>query len=68
MDVADTAENEEALGRPGASRVASPFPKIRFVALLESGTPVLWAACMHRYRVDEWKLAEAVIPALNPPG
>jgi hypothetical protein len=65
LDVADTAENEEAFGRPGASRGATAFPKIRFVALLENGTHVLWAACMDRYSVDEWKLAEAVIPALS---
>ena len=65
LDVADTAENEEAFGRPGASRGASAFPKIRFVALLENGTHVLWAACMDRYSVDELKLAEAVIPALR---
>ena len=38
LDVADTAENEKAFGRPGASRGSSAFPKIRFVALLESGT------------------------------
>jgi hypothetical protein len=65
LDVAETAENEEAFGRPGASRGASAFPKIRFVALLENGTHVLWAACMDRYSVDELKLAEAVIPALR---
>ena len=46
LDVADTAENEKAFGRPGASRGSSAFPKIRFVALLENGTHVLWAAQM----------------------
>ncbi len=65
LDVADTAESEAAFGRPGASRGATAFPKIRFVALLENGTHVLWAACMDRYSVDELKLAEAVIPALR---
>lgn len=44
LDVADTTENEKAFGRPGASRGSSAFPKIRFVALLENGTHVLWAA------------------------
>jgi hypothetical protein len=33
LDVADTIENEEAFGRPGASRGSSAFPKLRFVAL-----------------------------------
>jgi hypothetical protein len=37
LDVADTAENEQTFGRPGASRGSSAFPKIRFVALLENG-------------------------------
>jgi hypothetical protein len=65
LDVADTAENEKAFGRPGASRGASAFPKIRFVALLENGTHVLWAARMDRYSTDELTLAESVIPALG---
>ena len=30
LDTADTEENEKAFGRPGASRGASAFPKIRF--------------------------------------
>jgi len=65
LDVADTAENEQAFGRPGASRGASAYPKIRFVALLESGTHVLWAARMDRYKTDEITLAGAVVPALR---
>ena len=65
LDAADTAENEEAFGRPGASRGSSAFPKIRFVALLENGTHVLWAARVDRYSVDELTLAEDVVPALR---
>lgn len=65
LDVADTAENEEAFGRPGASRGSSAFPKIRFVALLENGTHVLWNARMGRYDTDELALAEEVVPALR---
>jgi transposase IS4-like protein/DDE family transposase len=65
LDVADTADNEKAFGRPGASRGSSAFPKIRFVALLESGTHILWAAQMGRYATDELTLAESVIPALG---
>jgi len=33
LDVADTAENNKAFGRPGASRGSSAYPKIRFVGL-----------------------------------
>jgi hypothetical protein len=65
LDVADTAENEKAFGRPGASRGHSAFPKIRFVALLENGTHVLWAARMGRYATDELTLAAEVVPALG---
>src|SRR6202158_5047083 len=65
LDTADTVENEKAFGRPGASRGSSAFPKIRFVALLENGTHVLWAARMDKYATDELTLAKSVIPALH---
>jgi hypothetical protein len=65
LDVADTADNNKAFGRPGASRGSSAFPKIRFVALLENGTHVLWAARMSKYKTDELTLAEDVVPALQ---
>lgn len=65
LDVADTVENDEAFGRPGASRGSSAFPKIRFVALLENGTHVLWAAHMDQYATDELTLAEKAIPSLR---
>jgi Insertion element 4 transposase N-terminal/Transposase DDE domain len=66
LDVADTAANEEAYGRPGASRGASAFPKIRFVGLLENGRHVLWAAQMAPYATDEITLARQIVPALRP--
>jgi hypothetical protein len=65
LDVADTAENQEALGRPGASRGSSAFPKLRFVGLLENGTHVLWAAQMAPYATDEITLAQKVVPTLQ---
>ena len=65
LDTADTEENEKAFGRPGASRGASAFPKIRFVALLENGTHVLWAARMSKYATDEITLDQDVVPALR---
>jgi hypothetical protein len=65
LDVADTTENEKAFGRPGASRGASAFPKIRFVGLLENGTHVLWAAKLAKYATDEITLAWSVVPALR---
>jgi hypothetical protein len=65
LDVADTTENEKAFGRPGASRGSAAFPRIRFVALLENGTHVLWAAQVDKYATDELTLAEQVVPALQ---
>ena len=65
LDVADTEENENEFGRPGASRGTSAYPKIRFVGLLENGTHILFAARMADYATDELKLAEEVVPALR---
>jgi hypothetical protein len=65
LDVADTAENDTAFGRPGSSRGSSAFPKIRLVALLENGTHVLWGAPMDRYATAELTLAEEVLPLLR---
>ncbi len=49
LDVADTAENGIAFGYPGASRGESAFPQLRFVALVENGTHVLFGAKLGRY-------------------
>lgn len=65
LDVADTVENDEAFGRPGVSRGASAFPKIRFVALLENGTHVLWNGRLANYATDEITLARDVVLALR---
>ena len=65
LDVADTVDNDQAFGRPGASRGCSAYPKIRFVGLLENGTHVLWAAQVDKYATDEITLAQAVVPALK---
>jgi hypothetical protein len=48
-----------------SSRGSSAFPKIRFVALLENGTHVLWNARMADYASDEITLAQQVVPALR---
>jgi hypothetical protein len=44
LDIADTEENCAAFGRPEASRGESAFPQVRFVALVENGTHVLFGA------------------------
>ena len=65
FDVADEKANEEAFGRPGASRGASAYPQIRFVSLVENGTHVLFGSQMDSYRTGEIALAKAVLPRLG---
>jgi hypothetical protein len=66
LDVADTAENDKAFGRTESGRGTSAFPKLRFVALLECGTHVLWGARMDRYATGEVTLAASVVESLRP--
>ena len=65
FDVADEAANDEAFGRPGASRGSSAFPRIRFVSLVENGTHVLFASQMAGYATGEVTLGEAVLGSLE---
>ena len=46
LDVADEPANDEAFGRPGSNRGRSAFPQVRFVALVENGTHVLFGTQM----------------------
>ncbi|MBC7726530.1 MAG: IS4 family transposase, partial [Microbacteriaceae bacterium] len=66
LDVADTAENGAHFGYPGASRGESAFPQLRFAALVENGTHVLFGAQLGRYGDSETTLAHAVLSALRP--
>jgi hypothetical protein len=66
LDVADTEANRAAFGVPGASRGASAFPQLRFVAPVENGTHVLFGARLGRYAEGETSLAHAVLAALRP--
>jgi Insertion element 4 transposase N-terminal/Transposase DDE domain len=66
LDVADQAENEKAFGRQPASRGTSAYPQLRFVSLVENGTHVLFGTQLGAYRDAEVKLADKVLPALQP--
>jgi Transposase DDE domain len=66
LDVAGTEENRAAFERPGASRGASAFPQLRFVALVENGTHVLFGARLGSFADGETMLAHAALPALQP--
>ena len=66
LDVADTEENDRVFGRPEASRGASAFPQLRFVALVENGTHVLFGTHLGRFADGETTLAHDVLTALRP--
>ena len=65
LDVADERANEQAFGRPAASRGASAYPQIRLVGLVESGTHVLFGTQMAGCHTGEITLAQGVIAALQ---
>jgi len=65
LDVADEQENVQAFGRPGVSRGASAYPQIRFVALVENGTHVLFGTRLGGYATGEITLAPEVMVALQ---
>ena len=66
LDVADTEENRAEFGLPGASRGESAFPQLRFVALVENGTHVLFGTRLGRYAEGETALAREALAALRP--
>lgn len=66
LDVVDGEENRRAFGLPGASRGASAFPQLRFVALVENGTHVLFGTHLGRCEEGETTLARPVLAALRP--
>jgi hypothetical protein len=65
LDVADEPVNDAAFGRPGSSRGGSAYPQVRFVALVESGTHVLFGSQMAGYATGETTLAKAVLAGLR---
>jgi len=65
MDVADTARNSEAFGRPKAGRGKTGYPKLRFVSLVEGGTHVLFGTNLGPYATSEMALAKEVVSHLK---
>jgi len=65
LAVAATAENEAAFGRPAETQGETAFPLLRLVALVESGTHVLFGTVLDAWRVGEVTLAHAVVPHLT---
>jgi len=65
LDIADTKENQDAFGRPGASRGSSAYPQIRFVSLVENGTHVLFGTEMAGYSTGEITLTKSALKRLK---
>ena len=65
LDIADEKGNNEAFGRPTASRGESAYPKIRFVSLVENGTHILFGSRMADYATSEIALAKTVLARLD---
>ena len=65
LDLPDEKDNELEFGRPGSSRGKSAFPKLRFVALMEIGTRIIFSAARGKYRDHELTLAKQVLNGLS---
>jgi len=66
LDVADESANDQAFGRPGASRGKTAYPQMRFVSLVENGSHVLFGTQMGGCGTGETDLAKGVLPCLRP--
>jgi hypothetical protein len=65
LDLQDTKENAEHFGYQSGGRGECAFPMLRFVALVEVGTHVLFNAAMAPYTTSEQALAKKAIGALR---
>ena len=66
LDVPDTADNDAAFGRPGASRGSSAFPQARLVAFAECGTHAMTGAALGPYSDSEQALTRRLLGHLGP--
>jgi hypothetical protein len=67
LDVADTAENVAAFGRPGSARGGlSAFPQVRLVGLAECGTHAVTSAAVGPYTTSEQAFADELLGWLSP--
>ena len=65
LDLADEKANEREFGRPGSNRGKSAFPKLRFVALIEIGTRIIFSAAKGKYKDHELTLAKEILKNLS---
>lgn len=62
----DTASNAEAFGRPGNQNGEAGYPQARFVALVETGTHLIFGARLGAYNDSEITLADLLLDKLRP--
>jgi hypothetical protein len=66
LDVADTAENEDAFSRLFKDTLPAPYPQARVVGLGECGTHAIIAAQIGGCQVGERELATGLLGSLEP--
>ena len=62
----DTESNATAFGRPANQNGAGAYPQARFVALVETGTHLIFSAQLGGYHDSELKLAQSLVTQLKP--
>ena len=66
LDVADETANVNAFGYPGTQQGRTGYPQLRFTALLENGTHVMFGLACGGYKDSEMSLAHQSVSHLKP--
>lgn len=66
LEVADESANAETFGYPGTQQGRTGYPQIRFTALVENGTHVLFGVACGGYKDSEMSLARLCVAHLKP--
>ena len=61
LDIADTAANERAFGRPGSGRTPGAFPQVRVLALCETGSHMMWRFLLKPIKHAEVSMARYLL-------
>jgi Insertion element 4 transposase N-terminal/Transposase DDE domain len=66
LEVADTAANEQAFGRPRTQRGTCGYPQVRLVALIETGTHALCDVVLRPCRAAETPAGRRLLRSVGP--
>ena len=66
LEVADEAANVKAFGYPGTQHGRTGYPQLRFTALLENGTHVMFGVACGGYKDSEMSLGHQSVGHLKP--